>query len=281
MRHRATAWAATLTLLTAAGALYAPVVDGMVRQWYDQSDDSYGALLAVVAVVVWLRRRARLRTVPAHPSDAGFVVLALGLVVYVLGFLVGDLFLMRVSLPVSCAGAVVALRGTAYARALAAPLGLFLLAIPLPAVLVTHLTLPLQLMASQIAAGVLAVCRVPVVREGNLLLLPHITLEVAEACSGLRSVTSLVAVAAVLGAVVPLSAARTIALMIAAVPIAMVGNGLRVAATGLLTTWVGDIAVRGTVHELTGVVAFLAMCAATLAVDLFARSRLQAGSAAI
>ena len=148
-----------------------------------------------------------------------------------------------------------------------------------PRLAAVYLTLPLQLMASQIAAGVLAICHVPVVREGNLLLLPHITLEVAEACSGLRSVTSLIAVAAICGAVVPLSAVRTIALMAAALPIAMVGNGLRVAATGLLTTWIGDIAVRGAVHELTGFVAFLAMCAATLAVDVLARSRMQARSA--
>lgn len=267
-------------MLTAAGALYAPVVGGTIRQWYEQSDDSYGALLALAAIVVLVRRRARIRTLPAAPVNTGFLVLACALVVYVLGFLVGDLFLMRVSLPAACAGAILALWGTAHARALAAPLGLFLLAIPLPAVLVTHLTLPLQLMASQIAAGVLAICHVPVAREGNLLLLPHITLEVAEACSGLRSVTSLVAVAAICGAVIPLTVARTIALIAAAVPIAVVGNGLRVAATGLLTTWIGEIAVRGAVHELTGFVAFLAMCAATLAVDVLARSRIPARSAA-
>lgn len=264
-------------MLTAAGALYAPVVGGMVRQWYEQTDDSYGALLAVVAIIVAFRRRTRLRTLPASPANIGFAVLAFALLIYVLGFLVGDLFLMRVSLPLACGGAIAAVWGTAHARALAAPLGLFVLAVPLPAVLVTHLTLPLQLVASQIAAGVLAVCQVPVAREGNLLLLPHITLEVAEACSGLRSVTSLIAVGAVCGAMMQWRARRTVAVMIAAVPIAVVGNGLRVAATGLLTVWIGEVAVRGVVHELTGVIAFLVMCAATLAVDILARSRLQAG----
>jgi exosortase len=153
---------------------------------------------------------------------------------------------------------------------------LLLLAIPIPAVLVTHLTMPLQLMASQMAAGVLALCHVPVVRQGNLLLLPHITLEVAEACSGLRSVTSLISVAAVCGALVPLSVARTSILIAAALPIAIVGNGLRVAATGLLTTWIGEIAVRGALHELTGFVTFLAMCAAAFAIDAVIRPRLQA-----
>jgi exosortase len=146
-----------------------------------------------------------------------------------------------------------------------APLALLTLAIPLPAVLLTQLTLPLQLMASRVAAGVLWLAHVPVVRDGNLLTLPNITLEVAEACNGMRSVVSLVSVAAMCAAVIPLSARRSAMLIAAAVPIAIVGNGLRVAATGMLALSVGDAAVRGTLHELTGFVAFVAMCIATLA----------------
>lgn len=262
-------------MLTAAGALYAPVVARMVRQWYDEPDSSYGLLLAAVAVFVYVKRRHRLTAMVPAPSNAGFALLAFALIAYVLGSLVGDLFVTRVSLPIALAGAIMALWGTAYMRALVAPLGLLLLAIPLPAVLVTHLTMPLQLMASQIAAGVLTLCSIPVVREGNLLALPNITLEVAEACSGLRSVTSLISVAAVCGALVPLSPRRTAVLITAAIPVAMVGNGLRVAATGVLTTWFGEVAVRGLFHELTGFVAFLAMCAATFAVDLLMRPRVR------
>jgi exosortase len=132
--------------------------------------------------------------------------------------------------------------------------------------------MPLQLMASQIAAGVLHVFQVPVVRSGNLLALQNITLEVAEACSGLRSAQSLISVAAVCAAIVPLSAGRAALMIGAALPIAVVGNGLRVAATGLMTMWIGETAVRGTFHELTGFFAFVAMCAATFLV-LFATRR--------
>jgi exosortase len=110
-----------------------------------------------------------------------------------------------------------------------------------------------------------------VVRDGNLLTLPNITLEVAEACSGLRSVISLVAVAAVCGALIPLSWKRSALLVVAAIPIAVVGNGFRVAATGILATWIGPIAVRGAIHEATGFVAFLAMCVATLAFQVLTR----------
>jgi exosortase len=94
-------------------------------------------------------------------------------------------------------------------------------------------------------------------------MLQNITLEVADACSGLRSAQSLVSVAAVCAAIVPLSPRRGLLLMSAAIPIAVVGNGLRVAATGLLTTWIGEVAVRGTLHELTGFVACVLVCAGT------------------
>ena len=267
-------WVSVLAIAATAGALYAPVVAGMVRQWYDEPDNSQGFLLAFAAIAVLWRRRRTLATTPAAPSNVGLAALVAALIVYALGSLVGDLFLIRLSLPLTIAAAVLFMLGTRHARALLPAIGLLCLSIPLPAVLVTHLTMPLQLMASQMAAGMLAVCGVPVVRAGNLLMLPHITLEVAEACSGLRSVTSLISVAAVCGALVPLGTRRTLVLIAAALPIAIVGNGVRVAATGLLTTWIGEIAVRGTLHELTGYVAFLAMCAAAFIVDAMTRGRM-------
>ena len=134
-----------------------------------------------------------------------------------------------------------------------------MLAIPLPAVMVTQLTLPLQLVASQVAAGLLDASSIEVARQGNLLILRDITLEVADACSGLRSLISLVSVAAMVGAVLQLRPQRALFLMAAAAPIAVIGNGVRVFATGVLTTWFGEVAVRGFVHDLTGYVAFLAM----------------------
>src|SRR5690242_1286897 len=129
MRSRALGWASTIALVTAAGVLYAPVVAGMVRQWYDEPESSHGLLLAAAAVFVALRRRPRLRATAAAPSDAGFVLLALAFVAYLLGSLVGDLFVIRLSMPLALAGGIVVLWGTAHARVLASALGLLLLAI--------------------------------------------------------------------------------------------------------------------------------------------------------
>ena len=142
--------------------------------------------------------------------------------------------------------------------------------------IVTHATMPLQLIASQVAAAVLQACQVPVLREGNLLMLDRVTLEVAEACSGLRSLVSLVSVTAVCAAFFSMSPRRVILLMAAAVPVAIVGNGLRVAATGLLSTWIGKAAAEGFLHDLTGYAAFVAMCAIILFLQVAARPRVPA-----
>lgn len=263
-----------MALAVAAGAaLYSPVLAGMARQWVTDDANTHGVLLAGGAAWVLAGRWTRLRDLPVQPSNVGFALLALALLTFLAGTLGGDVFLRRVSLPVLIAGCVVALCGTAHLRTAFAPLGLFALAIPLPAVVVTQLTLPLQLIASQVAAGVLAFCQIPVVREGNLLMLQHITLEVADACSGLRSLVSLVSVAALCGAVLSLNTPRTLLLIAASVPIAVIGNGFRVAATGILTTWIGELAVRGVLHDLTGYAAFLVMCGGIVSLLLATRGR--------
>jgi exosortase len=260
-------------ILGAAALLYAPVLVGLVRQWWTEPTSTHGLLLVGVAALVVYRRLDRLRAVTPTPRDAGVAVAAAGLLVFAAGTVTGDVFILRVSLPIVLAGAVLALAGPAHLRLLAAPIGLLLLAIPLPAVLVTHLTMPLQLIASQVAAGVLQALQVPVLREGNLLMMERVTLEVADACSGLRSLVSLLSVAAVCGACFNMSTRRVLLLFAAAIPIAIVGNGLRVAATGLLSTVMGQAAVRGLVHDLTGYVAFIAMCAAIVAIQIASRPR--------
>jgi exosortase len=261
--------------------LYASIVAGIARQWFLDPDTAYGVLLVCAAAFVFRRRLPELRSLSPVPSNAGFLVVVAALLIYVVGTITGDVFLLRMSLPVTLFGSIVVLYGGAHARALLPSLALLALAIPLPALIVTRLTMPLQLAASQIAAGVLSLSSVPVLRDGNLLTLPTITLEVAEACNGLRSVVSLVAVAAICGAIIPLRVGRTMLLIAAAIPIAVIGNGLRVAATGFMALSIGEGAVGGTVHEVTGFVTFVLMCTATvLFLRVDAASGAQMGTAA-
>ena len=115
----------------------------------------------------------------------------------IVGTLGAELFLTRVSLVGFIAGAVIYLLGWAHLRLLAFPLVLVALTIPIPAIVITRLTLSLQLCASTIAESLLSAVGIPVLREGNVLVLPNATLQVAEACSGIRSMTALLTLALV------------------------------------------------------------------------------------
>ncbi|MGE3404054.1 MAG: exosortase/archaeosortase family protein [Vicinamibacterales bacterium] len=262
-----------VAVAAAATLLYAPLGAGLARQWYDDPASSHGVALAIAAAVVLWRRRAALRALPVAPANAGFALLAASLILHMAGTFAGELFVLRVSALASLAACVLTLAGSAHLRLLAAPLVLLLLAIPLPATLVTSLTLPLQLFASQMAAGLLGTAGITAIREGNLITLSTVTLEVADVCSGLRSIVSLVAMIAMAKTLIDMPVRQAATLAVAAVPIAIAGNTLRVAGTGILAHLFGAGAARGLVHDLTGYAAFFAMGAALLGIYLLMTRR--------
>ncbi len=177
---------------------------------------------------------------------------------YLIGTVGADVFLSRISLVLVVAGLMWYLAGAAAARVAAAPVVFLLIAIPLPALLVNAVTLPLQLVASRIAENLLILTGVPVFRDGNVLELRSTTLEVAQACSGLRSLISLSAIACLVAWAAERTWPRRFVVIAAALPIAVVLNGVRVAATGVACeTWGRQMAAGGW-HELAGWITFAA-----------------------
>jgi exosortase D (VPLPA-CTERM-specific) len=252
-------WIAAAITALAAAILYIPVLSGLFSQWATDDDAAYGLIVAGAAALLFIQRRSRLAGVPLRGSRAGGLLLACASALYVVGTLAADVFLVRLSLPVFIVGSIWFMAGVAHLRALAAPLALCFVAIPLPSALVTEITMPLQLMASQCAAAILSLVGVPVVRDGNVLTLKYITLEVAQACSGMRSLVTLSALVAVYASMRELPLRRVALLAMATVPVALLGNGLRVAVTALLASRLGADAARGPVHDLTGWIAFILM----------------------
>jgi exosortase len=260
-----------LAAMTAGVALYAPVVVALSRQWWDDTATAHGVLLVAAAAVVVVRKLPMLRQQPVQPDGAGLMLAAAGLLLFILGSLGAEVFVVRLSMPFVALGCVAALWGRRQARTLLSAFGLLLLAIPLPNVVVTSLTMPMQLLASRMAETLLATGGVNVVRDGNLLRLDNAMLDVAEACSGLRSVISMTAVGAICAALFRMTPGRGALLMAMSVPIAIAGNGARIAATGYLTEWFGEGAARGVPHDVMGYVAFAVMFAAIVAVVRFTR----------
>ena len=259
--------AALAGLLMAGFWLYGSTLKGLGTEWVSSPDSSYGVVLAAVAIIVLVQRRRALASAATRTSSPGIgaALLCGGLFLYVVGIFGADIFLTRVSAVVVVAGLVHVLAGPHTFRMALAPIAFLLLAIPLPALIVNAITLPMQLVASRIAETTLMMAGFPVYRDGNLLMLPSVTLEVADACSGLRSLVSLTAI----GAVVAWADHRRLgirAVVVAiAVPVAIVMNGLRIAATGAACEWWSPRAGAGGWHTFEGWLTFVASVAVLMA----------------
>jgi len=206
---------------------------------------------------VW-QRRQRLAALPVRPSIAGAIIVALSLLVFIAGQLGAEQFLARVSLIGVLAGAVIFVLGWAHARVLAWIFCFALLMIPLPAIVFNEIAQPLQLLASSVAEQSLLLFHIPVLREGNVIFLSSATLEVAEACSGIRSLVSLLTVGIVYGYFTEEKTSRRVILAVSTLPIAVTANALRVAGTGLLAQFAGQAAADGFFHLFAGWLVFMA-----------------------
>jgi exosortase len=257
MKSRAVVTALALAILGLV-LLYADLVAGLVRAWRTNDDYSHGFLVApLCAYFVW-ERRHRLATLVVRPSLAGLAVVLVSLLVLVAGDLGAELFLARVSLIGVLAGAVMFVLGPLHARTLALPLCFGLLMIPLPAIVFNAIAFPMQLMASRVAEVALSALSIPVFREGNVIFLSTATLEVAEACSGIRSLVSLLTLGIVYGYFTEDSFMWRAVLAAATLPIAIVANALRVAGTGFLAHVAGAAAADGFFHTFAGWLVFMA-----------------------
>ena len=238
-------------------ALYSQVLAKLVSDWYNDDNYSHGFLIVPLALYFVWERRAKLQKIPLAPSALGLVVVFGSVAVLIAGILGSELFLTRISILGTLVGVTLFLCGWGYLRALAFPLAFLLLMIPIPAIIFNQIAFPLQLLASQFGESAMGMANVPVLREGNVLILANTTLEVAEACSGIRSLVSLLTLAIVLGYFSdPRGWVRTL-VAVSSVPVAIVTNGFRVAGTGIAAHQFGAAAAEGFFHEFSGWLVFV------------------------
>lgn len=244
-------------LIGFVAVLYAGILAGLVRQWWEDPNLSHGFMVPFVSAYVLWNQRDRLKRVAVQPSNFGLVVMLGAVAMLVLATLSADLFVSRISFLVLLAGLVLFFGGTQMLRALAFPLGFLIFMIPLPGVLYYQLTFPLQLVASRFATTALLLLHVPIIRAGNLLILPNCTLEVAEACSGIRSLFSIVALAVAYGYLSQARLWKRVILSVLMIPVAVICNGLRLVGTGLVSYLAGQESALGFFHTFSGWLIFL------------------------
>jgi exosortase len=258
---------AAAALVVVAGVLwtYGSVLLSLVRQWASDDNYSHGFLIIPLAIFCAWERRDQLERAQCRPHSAGLILILLSLLVFATGVFAAELFLTRISLVGVVTGAILFVWGPAHVRQLAFPLALLPLMVPLPALIFNQIAFPLQLLASRVGEATIAAAGIPVLREGNVLELPSTTLAVAEACSGIRSLISLITLGIVLAYFTERRAAARALIVLSAVPIAVLANASRVAGTGLASYWFGPRAAEGFFHGFSGwlmfAVAFLGLVA--------------------
>lgn len=245
--------------------LYLRILIQLGESWVRDPNYSHGIFVPIFcAWVVW-RERRRFAEAPVRPSNAGLAVIAGALGLLILGVFGAELFLSRTSLLFLIAGLLIYFRGWKFFRAALFPWAVLFLMIPLPAIIFNQIALPLQFEASKLATGLLGLLGVPVLREGNIIQLPALTLDVVEACSGIRSLVSLITLAAFYGYLCEPRIWRRALLVAAAVPIAVFANGVRIMGSGLLGQYWSPDKAEGFFHMFSGVLIFGVSLAALVA----------------
>ncbi len=240
-------------LAATVAAVFGPTLAILGRQWWEDPNYSHGLVVPFLCAFIIWRQKEELVSVPLKPTWWGALMVIFSPVLLLVGSLGAELFLARMAFWGTCVGLVLYFAGLPVLRKLAFPIGLFLLAIPIPALIFNELVFPLQLVASRFATFCLErVDIMPVLREGNLLVLPGYTLEVVEACSGIRSLMSLIALAVAYGYFLEKRVWMRWLLVFFVFPLAIFSNGIRVFVTAILTHYWGLAAAEGFLHSFSG-----------------------------
>jgi exosortase len=271
----AIAWFGGLLILC-----YWPILYRMGVQWATDDNMGHGFLVPIFAGFIAWQRRDQLLAEPRKPNILGLFVVIFAGVLSMIATLGAELFSARFSFVLALVGTILYLGGIRWVKTLLFPLLLLLFMIPIPAIIYSALTMKLQTLASELGEFMIGLMGIPVLREGNTLKIPSQTLDIAEACSGIRSLMTLLFLSLVISYLMKDKKVwMRWALLIATVPIAILANGVRVAVTALLS----EIDVKlasGAYHEAEGyivyIVALLALLAAHRVINIIEQKRAKA-----
>ena len=290
-----------VALSCALAFAYATVLHKLGKDWWNDENYSHGLLIPVIiGYILWSQRGRFARTARSSNTLLGMFAVALALLALWAGTAGAELFIQRLSLALMLAGVVVYFWGLRLLQLLVVPLFLLLLAIPIPSIIFNKIAFPLQLFASRCAVWSMSLFDIPVLRHGNVIELMPLgaretkRLEVVEACSGIRSLMTLVTLAVVfayfthprgdgsgggdesrpsglLSRIKTYGFWRSTILVLSAVPIAIFTNALRVSGTGVLAHYYGTRVADGFFHSFSGwviyIVAFLMLFAVGMLLD--------------
>jgi len=246
---------AVLVTAVAFALLFAKPAASLLNDWINDGDAGPGLLLFPIAL--WLAWRTGVRTDASPNRGLGIAALVLAVVIRYASGLAAELYTMRLAMVLAAGGLTLYFLGIGQVRRWWLSFTLLVLAIPLPAIVLNAVALPLQLKASQIGASLLVWRHVPVHLAGNVVYIPGHELFVATACSGLRSLSALISLGLLLGSQSIRHPLGRILVLAAAIPVAVAVNGFRLFLTAFLMHFVSADLGTGFMHLTEGWLLFL------------------------
>jgi exosortase D (VPLPA-CTERM-specific) len=250
-------WVPGLLLIACLTAVYWPILDGLVKQWMNNQDYSHGlVILPVTLYLVW-QKRDEIQTGGYAPDWRALILLVFASAVYVLGELGAELFTTRLSMLIFVVGFVWLFFGLGVVRVLRFPLGFMFLMLPLPGFIYRNVTFPLQLISSRWSVELLQNLGIAAYREGNVIDLDFMVLQVVEACNGLRYILPLFSLGVLFSYFLQKRIWKRVVLVLATIPISVAANIFRIAGTGITATYMGEETARGFFHDFSGWLVFV------------------------
>ena len=262
-------WLALGVAVAAALTLYAPVIASMAADWIEFPNLSHGFAIPLISAYLLWNRRHRLAEAPVQGSIVGLPIVVLALGMLVIGSLGGESFIARLSLPIALLGAVLFLMGTQVARHAWVALAYLAFMIPLPYLTLKAVTYQSRLVDAGLTATALGWLGVPVLRDGVMLQLPNMTLEVADECSSVPAIAALLALGAAYSQLQGRPTWVRAVLTLAAAPLGLLANIIRLILTSLGAYYLGPIALNNAIHKFNGTTVFLATVVLLVVLDAF------------
>lgn len=244
-------------VFAALAGLYLPVLISLAKDWSANDNYSHGFFIPLISGYMVYSMKEKLRYLTIQPVNWGLLFMIAGLGQLYIARVGSEYFLQRTSLILVLIGMSFFLWGSAPTRKLMLPFCYLVFMIPIPAIIWNKIAFPMQLFSSVITAEVVRFIGIPIFREGNVLHLAQTTLEVVDACSGLRSLTTMFALAAALAWFTNFTQWKKWLLFLMAAPVAIFANTVRLTATAVLADVYGEQAAQGFLHEFSGIFTFI------------------------
>jgi len=249
-------WFRFSILLVLWAICFSPLYTSLVSTWLNHSDNSHGILVPLVSAYFIWQKRAQLKKAEIFPSNWGLLILGLSMVLYLLSYAGSVAVAARAMIVFSLVGLVQFTLGKKVLSTILFPLLFLLFMVPVPDSILALVSLPLQLFATQVSTFVIQAFSIPAYREGNMVYFANTQLEVAEACSGIRSIISYGMLSVIFAYLLDKGWYRRIFLLVSTVPLALFANIVRISGTGVLAHFYGDKVARGFLHEFSGLAVF-------------------------